>query len=429
MALIIKNRAVVNDDWTVVRAAEDGALPAVDALGAGKVLVPLFAVERAQGRARRVAFEGRTRRVARARRRTRRPRGRLRHDRARRGRLPEVPRRPRLFASAACCASAISGRASCAPSATCCATSCCSIARCGFDAFAVRADKDIDDALNAFDEFSERYQGAIDDPEPLFRRRAALAAASGASTMTPELQAKVARARRAARFASRNDHAPVELASSLGAEDMVLTHRPDRARRLPIGIFTLDTGRLHAETLGMIDRVQRALRLRHRAVSSAARSGRGVSSRDHGLERVLRQRRAAQALLRHPQGRAARPRARRTRAPGSPASAASSRRRASSCTRKSTTRRATSRSSIRSPTGREGDVWDYLRAIDVPVQRAARPRLSEHRLRALHARRSRPGEDIRAGRWWWEVARHEGMRPALSTAHPDSRESRPHAPA
>jgi len=41
MASIIKNRAIVNDDWTVVRAAEDGTLPAVDALPAGKVLVPL----------------------------------------------------------------------------------------------------------------------------------------------------------------------------------------------------------------------------------------------------------------------------------------------------------------------------------------------------------------------------------------------------
>jgi uncharacterized protein (DUF934 family) len=41
MASIIKNRAIVNDDWTVVRAAEDGTLPAVNALPAGKVLVPL----------------------------------------------------------------------------------------------------------------------------------------------------------------------------------------------------------------------------------------------------------------------------------------------------------------------------------------------------------------------------------------------------
>ena len=41
MASIIKNRAIVNDDWTVVRPAEDGSLPAVNDLPAGKVLVPL----------------------------------------------------------------------------------------------------------------------------------------------------------------------------------------------------------------------------------------------------------------------------------------------------------------------------------------------------------------------------------------------------
>ena len=41
MASIIKNRAIVNDDWTVVRPAEDGTLPAVSDLPAGKVLVPL----------------------------------------------------------------------------------------------------------------------------------------------------------------------------------------------------------------------------------------------------------------------------------------------------------------------------------------------------------------------------------------------------
>ncbi len=45
--------------------------------------------------------------------------------------------------------------------------------RCGFDAFAVRADKSIDDALNGFGEISVRYQGAIDEPRPLFRRERA----------------------------------------------------------------------------------------------------------------------------------------------------------------------------------------------------------------------------------------------------------------
>ena len=33
---------------------------------------------------------------------------------------------------------------------------------------------------------------------------------------------------------------------------------------------------------------------------------------------------------------------------------------------------------------------------------ALRQGLHQHRLRALHARRPRPGEDPRAGRWWWE---------------------------
>ena len=40
MASIIKDRAIVNDDFTVIRAAEDGTLPAVDALPAGKIIVP-----------------------------------------------------------------------------------------------------------------------------------------------------------------------------------------------------------------------------------------------------------------------------------------------------------------------------------------------------------------------------------------------------
>ncbi|HXZ06932.1 MAG TPA: oxidoreductase, partial [Paraburkholderia sp.] len=34
-------------------------------------------------------------------------------------------------------------------------------------------DKDIQDALKAFDDFTVQYQGAVDDPLPLFRRREA----------------------------------------------------------------------------------------------------------------------------------------------------------------------------------------------------------------------------------------------------------------
>ena len=44
--------------------------------------------------------------------------------------------------------------------------------RCGFDAYAVREDKDITRALAGLRVFSETYQAAADQPQPLFRRRA-----------------------------------------------------------------------------------------------------------------------------------------------------------------------------------------------------------------------------------------------------------------
>ncbi|MGB8339592.1 MAG: DUF934 domain-containing protein [Burkholderiales bacterium] len=43
--------------------------------------------------------------------------------------------------------------------------------RCGFNAFAVREDKNIQDALKALDDFSETYQVSVEQPQPLFRRR------------------------------------------------------------------------------------------------------------------------------------------------------------------------------------------------------------------------------------------------------------------
>jgi uncharacterized protein (DUF934 family) len=45
--------------------------------------------------------------------------------------------------------------------------------RCGIDAYALRADKDIDQALAGLRVFSDTYQAAVDQPLPLFRRRAA----------------------------------------------------------------------------------------------------------------------------------------------------------------------------------------------------------------------------------------------------------------
>ncbi|MFZ4538321.1 DUF934 domain-containing protein [Propionivibrio sp.] len=45
--------------------------------------------------------------------------------------------------------------------------------RCGIDAYALREDKDIDAALASLGDFSETYQAAVDQPQPLFRRRIA----------------------------------------------------------------------------------------------------------------------------------------------------------------------------------------------------------------------------------------------------------------
>jgi uncharacterized protein (DUF934 family) len=184
MTSIIKNRSVVADDWHVVRAGEDGTLPAVDALPRGRVIVPL-ALWKA-GREALLATrgadslgvwlapdeepaelvadfdkitligvdfpvfrDGRGYSIARLLRERHGWRGELRA-------IGDVLRDQLNYMS-----------------------------RCGFDAFAVRADKDIHDALKAFGEFSVQYQSAVDTPLPLFRRRLAASSAAGSRSAEP----------------------------------------------------------------------------------------------------------------------------------------------------------------------------------------------------------------------------------------------------
>lgn len=45
------------------------------------------------------------------------------------------------------------------------------MSRCGFDAFLMREDQNLEKALAAFDDFTEGYQTSVDKPIPLFRRR------------------------------------------------------------------------------------------------------------------------------------------------------------------------------------------------------------------------------------------------------------------
>lgn len=54
------------------------------------------------------------------------------------------------------------------------------MARVGFDAFAVRADRSAEDALKGLDDFSEVYQTSVDQSVPLFRRRGVPAPRSAA---------------------------------------------------------------------------------------------------------------------------------------------------------------------------------------------------------------------------------------------------------
>ena len=180
MASIIKDRAIVNDDFTVVRAAEDGALPEVSALPAGKIIVPLAlwqAAREALTASRgaqdigvwlapdsepadivadfdKIALiavdfpvfrDGRGYSTARLLRERYGYQGEIRA-------IGDVLRDQIRFYE-----------------------------RCGFNAYALRADKDLNDALKAFTEFTVQYQGAFDDPSPLFRRREAAAAAQKAS--------------------------------------------------------------------------------------------------------------------------------------------------------------------------------------------------------------------------------------------------------
>ena len=45
--------------------------------------------------------------------------------------------------------------------------------RCGFDSFGLAPHRDPEAALASLEPFTVRYQGSVDDPQPLFRKRAA----------------------------------------------------------------------------------------------------------------------------------------------------------------------------------------------------------------------------------------------------------------
>ncbi|WP_323120990.1 phosphoadenylyl-sulfate reductase [Burkholderia alba] len=215
--------------------------------------------------------------------------------------------------------------------------------------------------------------------------------------VTPELAAKIARLDTLlAAIAAR--HPRVKFASSLAAEDMLVTHAI-LSKGVSIGIFSLNTGRLHAETLGMIDRVRERYGYEIEQFHPLQDAVDGYVAQ-HGLnafyESVDLRKRCCEIRKVEPLNRAL---------SGIDAWVTGQRR------EQSVTRAELHEEEQDAARGiakynpladwTEADVWAYLKAFDVPVN-------------PLHARgypsigcepctrAIRPGEDSRAGRWWWE---------------------------
>lgn len=197
---------------------------------------------------------------------------------------------------------------------------------------------------------------------------------------------------------ARQRHPDAALASSLAAEDMVLTHAI-YGTGLDLEVFTLDTGRLHAETLGVLD----AVRERYGREVTVYRPEAGAVERhvaEHGayafyesveLRKACCQIRKVEPLKRALAGRGA---------------WITGQRRAQSTTR------GELHLEEHDPTfglykfnplaeWSEADVWGVIRALGIPynpLHDQGYPSIGcEPCTRAI-----RPGEDLRAGRWWWE---------------------------
>jgi phosphoadenosine phosphosulfate reductase len=194
------------------------------------------------------------------------------------------------------------------------------------------------------------------------------------------------------------DFTPAVFASSLAAEDMVLTDLILKAE-LPIAIFSLETGRLHAETLAMIDRVKETydydialFRPDPLAVERyVTQNGLNAFYESVDMRKECCRIRKVEPLGRALAGKRA---------------WITGQRRAQSATRAELAVQEDDPSHAMQKFNpltdwSEENVWDYLRSNNVPYN-------------ALHdrgfpsigcepcTRAVQPGEDVRAGRWWWE---------------------------
>ncbi|HVQ61246.1 MAG TPA: phosphoadenylyl-sulfate reductase [Burkholderiales bacterium] len=217
-------------------------------------------------------------------------------------------------------------------------------------------------------------------------------------------------------------HSPAALASSLSAEDMVITDTVLR-NKLGIEIFTLDTGRLHADTLNVIAAIRerygyevQVIRPDPAAVSEYV----GSFGRDAFYQSVDLRKRCCHIRKVEPLERAL---------AGKKAWITGQRReqaatRADLKTREHDAARGIAKFNPLADWS-EGEVWEYVRGRDVPYNA-----LHDQGYRSIGcAPCTRPtvsGEDVRAGRWWWEPQQAQECGLHLT---PDGRLARTKEPA
>ncbi len=291
------------------------------------------------------------------------------------------------------------------------------LAQCGFNAFAIRADRDANEALDGLDDFSGVYAATSRTPQPWFRRRAEPASTASAGSALDRRVAEAVGLLRA--IAAR--HAPAVFASSFGAEDMVVIDLIAK-HALPIRIFTLDTGRLPDETHVLIDRTRKHYGLPVDVYTPDTRLLQ-TFIREHGVNAFydsVELRKGCCAV------RKTEPLQRALVAKGAWITGL---RRSQSVTRE-----AIAVEEFDAAHGlpkfnpladwSHDDVWNYLRAHDVPYN-ALHDRGYPSIGCAPCTRAVQPGEDVRAGRWWWERAEHKecGLHPhsTIAVAHVVSR--------
>ncbi|RYE68570.1 MAG: phosphoadenylyl-sulfate reductase [Oxalobacteraceae bacterium] len=195
-----------------------------------------------------------------------------------------------------------------------------------------------------------------------------------------------------------SDFSPAVFASSLAAEDMVLTDLILRAK-LPIRIFTLETGRLHKETLGMLDRVREVYGYDiepYRPDPAAVDAYVQQNGLNAFYDSVEMRKECCRIRKVDPLNRAL----------AGQRAWITGQRRAQSATR---TELAVQEDDAAHGMAKfnpladwsEEDVWHYIRSNDVPynpLHDRGYPSIGcEPCTRAIQ-----PGEDVRAGRWWWE---------------------------